>query len=193
MKSFLIYTFSILILVMGGCSKDKIPGVYRIDIQQGNSVSQEMINQLKPGMTKKQVAYIMSTPLIIDTFHPNRWDYLYSYQVGGEDREQRRITLFFTDEDETLFRVEGDFNIVAREDLPVIEKQDVNVVVPLKNKDTGFFYSVRDTLGYDDDDQYGTKEQEKAENAADFEQDAKEMAAEAEQVGGEAKEATAEE
>jgi len=152
MKSFLIYTFSILILALSGCGKDKIPGVYRIDIQQGNDVTQEMINKLKPGMTKKQVAYIMSTPLLIDTFHPNRWDYVYSYHPGNGDRYQRRITLLFTNEDESLSRVEGDFNIVAREELPVIENQDVNVIVPLKNKNTGFFYSVKDALGFDEDE-----------------------------------------
>ena len=57
MKNVLIYTFSILILLISGCNKDKIPGVYRIDIQQGNDVTQEMINKLKPEMTKNQVAY----------------------------------------------------------------------------------------------------------------------------------------
>lgn len=98
MKKLLIYTFSILILSLSACSTDKIPGVYRIDIQQGNDVTQDMINQLKPEMTKKQVAYVMGTPLLIDTFHPDRWDYVYSFHPGNGSREQRRLTLFFKDD-----------------------------------------------------------------------------------------------
>ena len=164
MKSFLIYTFCALILVISGCSTSKIPGVYRISIQQGNDVTQEMVNQLHPGMTKRQVAFIMSTPLLIDTFHPNRWDYYFSYHPGNGDRSQRVITLFF-DDDELLERVQGDINTVAREDLPTIEKQDVNVVVPLKDQKTGFFYTVKDAVGIgSDDDEIGFEERVETQN-----------------------------
>ena len=70
---------------LAGCS---FPGVYKIDIQQGNVVTQDMIDQLKPGMTRRQVRFIMGNPLITDTFHANRWDYLYSIQPGGGQRQQ---------------------------------------------------------------------------------------------------------
>src|SRR6056297_2661599 len=137
MKSFVVYSLSLVaILCLSACSTDKIPGVYRIDVQQGNSVTQDMINQLEPGMSKNQVAYVMGTPLLIDTCHPNRWDYIYSFQPGGEERQQRRLTLHFN-ENETLNHIEGDTRIVAREDLPQTEQQDKNVVVPLREQKTG--------------------------------------------------------
>ena len=150
MKNVLIYTFSILILIISGCSKDKIPGVYRIDIQQGNNVTQEMINKLKSGMTKNQVAYVMGTPLIIDTFHPDRWDYIYSFHPGNGNREQRRITLFFSED--KLTHLEGDTRTVAREDLPQSDKTDKNVVVPLTEKKVGVFQSLLNSIGLGNDE-----------------------------------------
>lgn len=151
MKILLIYTFSIIMFVIGGCSKDKIPGVYRIDIQQGNEVKQDMINKLKPGMTKNQVAYVMGTPLLIDTFHPDRWDYLYTIHPGNGERSQRRITLFF--KDDKLQQIEGDTRIVAREDLPQEQRTEKNVEVPLAVKKTGIIHSIRETLGLEDSQQ----------------------------------------
>ncbi|PVZ12601.1 MULTISPECIES: outer membrane protein assembly factor BamE [unclassified Pseudomonas] len=93
------------LLALAGCS---FPGVYKIDIQQGNVVTQDMIDQLKPGMTRRQVRFIMGNPLIIDTFHPNRWDYLYSMMPGGAARQQERVSLFFNDNDQ-LASLSGDF------------------------------------------------------------------------------------
>ncbi|MDD5330418.1 MAG: outer membrane protein assembly factor BamE [Sulfuricella sp.] len=79
---------------------------YKIDIPQGNIVTQEMVAKLKPGMTKSQVRFIMGTPLITDVFHANRWDYVYRNQRAGKLIEERKLTLFF--EQEALARVEGD-------------------------------------------------------------------------------------
>ena len=154
MKSFVVYSLSVTaFLLISACSTDNIPGLYQIDVQQGNNVDQEMINKLEPGMTKNQVAYVMGTPLLIDTFHPNRWDYIYSYQPGGEEREQRRITLYFND-DETLSHVEGDTRIVAsREELPQADRQDKNVVVPLNQQKTGFFGGLMNLIGLGDDEE----------------------------------------
>ena len=140
-----------MMLVIGGCSKDKIPGVYRIDIQQGNEVNQQMINKLKPGMSKSQVAYVMGTPLVIDTFHPERWDYIYTFHPGNGKREQRRITLFF--EQDELINIEGDTRIVAREELPQEERKEKNVVVPLAEKKTGLFQSLKNSIGLGDNEQ----------------------------------------
>jgi outer membrane protein assembly factor BamE len=150
MKKLLIYTFSILILSLSACSTDKIPGVYRVDIQQGNDVTQDMINQLKPEMTKKQVAYVMGTPLLIDTFHPDRWDYVYSFHPGNGNREQRRLTLFFTDD--KLDHIEGDTRTVNRENLPKTERVDSNVVVPLAERKTGLFQGMLNMIGLGDDE-----------------------------------------
>jgi outer membrane protein assembly factor BamE len=93
------------LLALGGCS---FPGVYKIDIQQGNVVTQDMIDQLRPGMTRSQVRFIMGNPLITDTFHANRWDYLYSIQPGGGERLQERVSLIFNGNDQ-LAGLAGDF------------------------------------------------------------------------------------
>lgn len=82
------------------------PGAYKIDIQQGNVITREMVNQLRPGMTRAQVQYVMGTPLIEDTFNSNRWDYIYSLQPGGKSREQKTVTLFFVNDQ--LHSIQGD-------------------------------------------------------------------------------------
>lgn len=92
------------VLGLAGCS---FPGVYKIDVQQGNVVTQEMVNQLRPGMTTRQVRFIMGSPLIQDTFHPERWDYLYSMKAGHQEREQERVILTF--ENDVLVGLGGDF------------------------------------------------------------------------------------
>jgi outer membrane protein assembly factor BamE len=97
-------------LLLSGCgsvSSFSFPGVYRIDIPQGNIITQEMVDQLRPGLSKNQVIFILGTPLIRDTFHQNRWDYVYSFQPGGGERAQERITLFF--ENDALTHFTGDF------------------------------------------------------------------------------------
>jgi outer membrane protein assembly factor BamE len=66
-----------------------------------------MVDQLRPGMTKRQVAFIMGTPLLTDPFHDRRWDYLYSNEPGGEARMQKQITLVF--ENDELAGLQGDF------------------------------------------------------------------------------------
>jgi outer membrane protein assembly factor BamE len=85
-----------------------IPGVtpYRIEIQQGNFISQEMVAQLKPGMSKEQVRLALGTPLLNDVFHADRWDYVYWREKPGMKREQRKLTVFF--EDGKLTRLDGD-------------------------------------------------------------------------------------
>lgn len=84
------------------------PGVYKIGIPQGNIITQEMVDQLRPGMTKRQVIFVMGTPLVRDPYHQNRWDYVYNYQPGGGVRGQERVTVFF-DEADQLISFTGDF------------------------------------------------------------------------------------
>ena len=93
------------LFALAGCS---FPGVYKVDIQQGNVVTQDMIDQLRPGMSRTQVRFIMGNPLITDTFHANRWDYLYSIQPGGNARQQERVSLVFNEADQ-LVGLAGDF------------------------------------------------------------------------------------
>jgi outer membrane protein assembly factor BamE len=86
---------------------ESIPVVYRQDIQQGNIVTQENVNRLEPGMSKRQVRFILGTPMLTDVFHADRWDYLYSMTEGWGDREQKRLTVYF--KDDQLISVEGDY------------------------------------------------------------------------------------
>ena len=93
----------------GGSKLISFPGAYKIDIQQGNVITQSMIDQLKPGMTRTQVQYIMGTPLLQDTFGRNRWDYLYSNQPGDKPREQRTVTLYFHNDRLRSHSISGKF------------------------------------------------------------------------------------
>jgi outer membrane protein assembly factor BamE len=79
---------------------------YRIDVRQGNFVTQDMVAQLKPGLSREQVRFILGSPLVADMFHADRWDYVYRYQRGWQEAEQRIFTVFF--QDNKLTRVAGD-------------------------------------------------------------------------------------
>lgn len=79
---------------------------YRMDIQQGNYVTQDMVAKLKPGMTRSQVRFVLGTPLLTDVFHGDRWDYVYRFEKAGTLTEQRRIVAVFSGDQ--LLRIEGD-------------------------------------------------------------------------------------
>ena len=107
-------TFGYLKWAVAGClfcalascgSNFGFPGVYRINVEQGNVVNEEMVEKLRPGLNKRQVRYIMGTPLIEDSFHADRWDYRYLLRNGTETLMETRLTLWF-DGDE-LARAEG--------------------------------------------------------------------------------------
>lgn len=68
---------------------------YHIDVQQGNYIDRELISKLKPDMTRAQVRFLLGTPLIVDPFTPNRWDYLYYTRPAGRIKDVRRLTLYF--------------------------------------------------------------------------------------------------
>jgi outer membrane protein assembly factor BamE len=75
-----------------------IPRVHRITIQQGNVITQTMIDKLKPGMTKRQVTFIMGETVLRNSFNPDRWDYVYSIQVPNVGTTKRSATLYFYDD-----------------------------------------------------------------------------------------------
>jgi outer membrane protein assembly factor BamE len=80
---------------------------YKTEIQQGNVVTQEMIEKLKPGMTKSQVRFVLGTPLITDPFHPERWDYVYVFKKNvTAPAETKQFTVIFNGD--SMARVEGD-------------------------------------------------------------------------------------
>lgn len=88
-------------------SLEKLPFVYRPVVQQGNLISQDLVNQLEPGMHKKQVQLVMGSALLQDVFHDNRWDFYYGLGIGEIELE-KRLTLYF-DDDEKLLRIVGDY------------------------------------------------------------------------------------
>jgi outer membrane protein assembly factor BamE len=81
---------------------------YKIDIQQGNVLTQEMVTQLKPGQTPDQVRFILGSPIIADVFHQQRWDYVYRYQNGQTGAVESRKLVVFFGADGRLERVAGD-------------------------------------------------------------------------------------
>ena len=98
---------ALLIAALSGCSSTSdFLRPYRIDVRQGNFVSQEMVAQLKPGMSRDQVRFVLGAPLLMDVFHSDRWDYVYRFKPGAGEAEQRVISVFFVDD--RLDHVDGD-------------------------------------------------------------------------------------
>ncbi|HXZ48178.1 MAG TPA: outer membrane protein assembly factor BamE [Usitatibacter sp.] len=82
--------------------------IHKIDVEQGNYVTQDQVDQLKPGMTKAQVKQVLGTPLLTDIFHDDRWDYYFDNAKGG--REVAHKSLFVLFKDDKLVTVTGDAN-----------------------------------------------------------------------------------
>jgi outer membrane protein assembly factor BamE len=85
--------------------------IYRLDVQQGNLVTQESVSKLKKGMTKSEVRQLLGTPLLMDPFHGNRWDYYFSTEVRGRLTERNRFSVYF--ENDKLTSVTGDIKPAA--------------------------------------------------------------------------------
>jgi outer membrane protein assembly factor BamE len=117
---FSLSTFPALILAAGLAACSGTPDLtgrlspYRIDVRQGNYVTQEMVEKLKPGMTRDQVRFVLGTPLVSDIFRTDRWDYVYRFQPGRGAAQTRHISVFF--EDDKLVRIGGD--VVAETGAP---------------------------------------------------------------------------
>lgn len=98
----------LLVSCAGDPIASRLPWVYKIEIQQGNVIKQDDVNQLRLGMSRRQAQFILGNPLIADPFHANRWDYYYQYIPGtkgeGEARKER-IALFF--EEDRLVKLDG--------------------------------------------------------------------------------------
>lgn len=103
-----------IFVLPAACSyKPSFINEYRIDVQQGNVLTQEMVAQLKPGQTREQVRFILGTPLIADVFHADRWDYVYRFRDGDSGKvSSRRFSVFFG-ADGLLQRVSGDVDVAT--------------------------------------------------------------------------------
>ena len=116
-------------------SLPEIPGVYRIDIQQGNIVDREMLDQLEIGMEPRKVRFILGTPLLVDPFNQNRWDYIYSLRRGSGEDVRQRVTLYFVDD--RLARIEDHLDPAAVQELTA-ERTQTRVKVPKRSPPKGF-------------------------------------------------------
>jgi outer membrane protein assembly factor BamE len=95
MRILLLISVLTLTALTTACSTVRFPGVYRIDIPQGNFVTEDMINQLNPGMSPEQVRYVMGMPTLIDPFTPDTWFYLMRLQPGKGDVVEQQIVVHF--------------------------------------------------------------------------------------------------
>lgn len=99
---------AVVIASLAGCTNFRFPGVHKINIQQGHIITPEMVGQLKPGMTKRQVRFILGNSLLPNTFNDDRWDYYYSLRRGADGSfTEHLLTAYF--EGDSLQRWEGDY------------------------------------------------------------------------------------
>lgn len=112
---FRFLTILLSFLFISACS---IPQVYKLTVQQGNIVTQDMVDELKPGMTKRQVAYVMGNPLIQSPYQQDRWDYIYTLERRDKIVKNYQITVFF--KDDTYTHYEGE---LPQEEKPEVQQE----------------------------------------------------------------------
>ena len=100
MQTILIYLIASVVIFISGCT------IHIPDVQQGNVLEPAVLAQLHPGLSKKQVKFLMGTPIIQDAFHPERWDYVYLFSSQDSKTIRQRVTIFF--DHDTLSRIETD-------------------------------------------------------------------------------------
>ena len=140
MKKVLIIITCIATPWLVGCSQ-RFHLIHKIDVQQGNVVTQEMVDQLKPGMNRNQVQFIMESPLVIDVFHQDRWDYIYYFKPGYGKPTEERVSLFF--EDDSLVRITGSLHPAeTAADTTKTSKMTTVVVPPYDRVEPGLFNKI---------------------------------------------------
>lgn len=116
-----------LVLVLAACSSVNLPlSPYRIDVQQGNALEQESVDKLKIGLSRSQVRFLLGTPLLVDPFRGNRWDYVYNYRKAGKLTEKRRLVLYF--EGDALARIESEGLSIKGEEAQPAEASSAQAV-----------------------------------------------------------------
>ena len=147
-----------LAAAFSGCSSvPRVVNEYKIDVQQGNVLPQEMVSQLRPGLRKDQVRFILGSPVLMDMFHANRWDYVYRLKKGSTGAvEMRKFSVFF-DVDDKLVRVAGDVTAAQASDMNAAPEKtsreiDLGSVAadakapPVEEK--GFFGKMMESVGF---------------------------------------------
>ena len=166
-----LFSFTLLAsLTLTSCSTilNNLPGVYTLEIQQGNIVDQNMINQLKPNMDKRQVLYIMGSPMLTDFFHKNRWDYVYYDKPSGDDPVEKKVFLVFKETDgmEKLAGLYGDFK---PSNLPVLKPSNEMIVdLPKREVDKTLWEMITGLFGFDGSDTDSSAPKEKSSATANL-------------------------
>lgn len=93
-KAFIIPVLALIAAIQAGCS---FPGVYRIDVQQGNIIDHEDLDALAPTMTRADVQDLLGTPITVSAFNPDREHYLYTFQENGGEIKRQRVTIYYED------------------------------------------------------------------------------------------------
>ena len=153
MRKLLILISIIASFFQVACSSDpivnRLPFVYRIDIQQGNVIDQEMVDRLRLGMNKRQAQFVLGAPMLIDPFHANRWDYVYLFRPGTDGKSEarrERISLFF--EEDRLIKITGTMQPDPKPDALPANRQ-VTVVVPRQEpEDVGILTKTWRWMGF---------------------------------------------
>lgn len=140
-----------------GCARNKkddeyrssvlsdLPFVYKMTVQQGNLITEEMVDQLQLGMTKSQVRYLLGTPLLADMFHTNRWDYTYTIERGHEPMVIKPLTVFF--QDDALSRIDGAMQPNPERALAAQNDPEVVIKVPDWQDKRGLINRTLTTIG----------------------------------------------
>jgi len=164
MRKLLIFITMIASVILSACSTigdglssvsdatnviDKAPLIYRPTIQQGNVVTQEQVNKLKPGMAKRQVNFILGTSTLKDIFHADRWDYAYTKGVGSTPDEIKHLSIFF--ENDRLVRITGHMQPQAESERSVVLKESVVKVPDWESENKSLLDRALDTVGVDSD------------------------------------------
>jgi len=160
MHKLLISFATLASLTLGGCSSignvvpnalDHLPLIYRPTIQQGNLVTQEMVNTLEPGMSKSQVRFRMGTPMLVDVFHQNRWDYAYTLGEGKRIETTKRTTLYF--ENDRLVRIAGELKPQPLAERKPVQKEVVVSVPDWEDPGRSIFARALGSVGLGGDDE----------------------------------------
>ena len=149
---------ALMVAAISGCSSvPRFVNEYKIDIQQGNVLTQEMVSQLKPGLTKDQVRFILGTPVLMDMFHANRWDYVYRLRKGNTSEvEMRKFSTLF-DANDKLVRVTGDVAAAQTSDASALpdsrtREMDLGSIAPgtvaPPPEGEGFFGNILKKVGF---------------------------------------------
>ena len=166
MRKLLIFIVALATTVLAGCGSfsenmtsvadvipnalDRAPFVYKPVIQQGNVVKQEQVDALEPGMSKRQVKFLLGTPMLNDVFHANRWDYAYTRGVGSRPEEIRRLAVFF--ENDRLVRIAGDMRPRPESERTETKKEVVVTVPDWEEGEKSLWTRTLNAVGVDTED-----------------------------------------